>query len=137
MQLIIVETLNILDNQLADSKKEVLLQWLSLVGLAVLLVILFIFLEVKPFQVSDPYSINVLSLPGDPVKGEGIFQMNCAGCHLSPMNSQVGPSLERISQHKSDLAIIKQVVSGETPPMPQFQPNEQEMADLLSYLKQI
>ncbi|MCL2932403.1 MAG: cytochrome c [Trichodesmium sp. MAG_R03] len=126
-----------MDNQLADTKKEVLLQWLSLVGPAILLVILFIFLEVKPFQVSDPYSKNVLSLQGDPVKGKGIFQMNCAGCHASPMKSQVGPSLDKISQHKSDLGIINQVVSGQTPPMPQFQPNEQEMADLLSYLKKI
>ena len=126
-----------MDNQLADTKKEVLLQWISLVGPAVLLVILFIFLEMQPFQVSDPYSKNVLSLQGDPVKGKGIFQMNCAGCHEWPIDSQVGPSLERISQHKSDLAIINQVVSGQTPPMPQFQPNEQEMADLLSYLKQM
>ncbi|MFZ4555923.1 MAG: cytochrome c, partial [Pseudanabaena sp.] len=26
---------------------------------------------------------------------------------------------------------------GETPPMPQFQPSPQDMADLLSYLKQL
>ena len=126
-----------MDNQLADTKKETLLRWISLVGLAVLLVILFIFLAVKQFQVSDPYSKNVLSLQGDPVQGQAIFQMNCAGCHEWPVDGQVGPSLEGISQHKSDVAIINQVVSGQTPPMPQFQPNEQEMADLLSYLKEI
>ncbi|MGD1804616.1 c-type cytochrome [Dapis sp. BLCC M126] len=126
-----------MDNQLADTKKETLLKWISLVGLAVLLAILFIILGVNQFQVSDPYSKNVLSLEGDPVKGQAIFKMNCAGCHEWPIDSQVGPSLEGISQHKSDVAIIKQVVSGQTPPMPQFQPNEQEMADLLSYLKQI
>lgn len=124
-------------NQLAETKKEVLRQWIGLVGLAVLLVILFIFLGVKQFQVSDPYSKNVLSLEGDPVQGQAIFQMNCAGCHAWLKDSQVGPSLEGVSQRKSDVGIINQVVSGKTPPMPQFQPNEQEMADLLSYLKQM
>ena len=126
-----------MDNQLADTKKEVLRQWIGLVGLAILLVILFIFLGVKQFQVSDPYSKNVLSLQGDPVQGQAIFQMNCAGCHAWLKDSQVGPSLEGVSQRKSDVGIINQVVSGKTPPMPQFQPNEQEMADLLSYLKQM
>mgnify|MGYP001025801395 FL=1 len=129
--------MKILDNQLADTKKGVLRQWISFVGLALLVVILLIFLGVKPFQVLDPYSKNVLSLQGDPVKGKGIFEMNCAGCHESTINSQVGPSLERISQRKSDLGIISQVISGQTPPMPQFQPSEEEMADILSYLKKI
>ena len=126
-----------MDNQLADTKKEVLREWIGLVGLTILLVILFIFLGVNQFEVSDPYSKNVLSLQGDPVQGQAIFQMNCAGCHAWLKDSQVGPNLEGVSQRKSDVGIINQVVSGQTPPMPQFQPNEQEMADLLSYLKQM
>ena len=124
-------------NQLADTKKEVLFKWITLLSLTVLLVIVFIFLGVREFQISDPYTKNVLSLNGDPVHGHAIFQMNCAGCHEWLLDDQVGPSLEGVSQRKSDATIIKQVVSGLTPPMPQFQPNEQEMADLLSYLKQI
>ena len=126
-----------MDNQLPTTEKEVKLQWAVLIGLAVMLVILFIFLGIRQFQVSDPYTKRVLALNGDTVKGHGIFQMNCAGCHEWPKDSQVGPSLEGISQRKSDVAIIQQVVSGQTPPMPQFQPNEQEMADLLSYLKKM
>lgn len=126
-----------MDNQLADTEKEVLLKRSALVGLAVLLVILLIVLGVRQFQVSDPYTLSVLSLDGDPVKGHAIFQMNCAGCHEWPADSQVGPSLEGVSQRKSDVAIVKQVISGQTPPMPQFQPNDQEMADLLSYLKEM
>lgn len=126
-----------MDNQLVDTEKKVLLKWSALVGLAVLLVILFIFLAVHQSQVSDPYIKSVLSLDGDSVKGHAIFQMNCAGCHEWAAESQVGPSLKGVSQHKSDIAIINQVVSGQTPPMPQFQPTEQEMADLLSYLKQM
>ncbi|MGK7922610.1 MAG: c-type cytochrome [Trichodesmium sp.] len=126
-----------MDNQLSQTKTEVRLQWASLIGLAVLLVILFIFLGIRQFQISDPYTQSVLALNGDAVKGNAIFQMNCAGCHQWPKDSQVGPSLEGISQRKSDPAIIQQVVSGQTPPMPQFQANEQEMADLLSYLKKM
>lgn len=126
-----------MDNQLPTTQKEVTLQWTSLIGLAVLLVILFIFLGIRQSQVSDPYTKSVLALNGNTVKGHAIFQMNCAGCHEWPKDSQVGPSLEGISQRKSDVAIIQQVVSGQTPPMPQFQPNEQEMADLLSYLKEM
>ncbi|RDH51814.1 cytochrome C, partial [Mastigocladus laminosus WC112] len=30
---------------------------------------------------------------------------------------------------------IHQVISGDTPPMPKFQPSAKEMADLLSYLE--
>ncbi|NEP87030.1 MAG: cytochrome c [Okeania sp. SIO2C2] len=126
-----------MDNQLADTKKEVLLKWSALVGLAVLLVVLFMFLGFRQFQVSDPYTKRVLSIDGDPVQGHAIFQMNCVGCHEWVLESQIGPDLEGISQRKSDVAIIKQVVSGQTPPMPQFQPSDREMADLLSYLKQM
>ena len=86
---------------------------------------------------SDPYIENVLSLEGDPLRGHAIFSMNCAGCHASQHGAQVGPSLQDLSQRKSRVNIIKQVISGKTPPMPQFQPGSQDMADLLSYLEQI
>jgi len=49
----------------------------------------------------------------------------------------VGPNLHGVSERKSDAKLVQQVVSGETPPMPQFQPSPQDMADLLSYLKQL
>ncbi len=88
-------------------------------------------------QGSDPYVEDVLALEGDPLQGQAIFLMNCAGCHISQQGEQVGPSLQDVSQHKSRAGIIHQVISGETPPMPQFQPNSQEMADLLSYLEKI
>ncbi len=88
-------------------------------------------------QVSDPYVENVLSLEGDPLRGQAIFLMNCAGCHVSQQGTQVGPSLQDVSQHKSRASIIQQVISGTTPPMPQFQPSPQEMADLLGYLEKI
>nr|WP_263858189.1 cytochrome c [Waterburya agarophytonicola] len=88
-------------------------------------------------KTSDPYSSAVLSLSGDVQKGLAIFQINCAGCHSLQANRNVGPRLENISKRKSSRDLITQVTSGRTPPMPKFQPSQQEMADLLSYLSQL
>ncbi|NES21870.1 MAG: cytochrome c [Symploca sp. SIO3E6] len=88
-------------------------------------------------QISDPYIQNVLSLNGDSVQGHAIFQINCAGCHGLEANGKIGPSLHHVSRRKSEGRLIKQVVSGKTPPMPKFQPSPKEMADLLSYLEEL
>lgn len=85
----------------------------------------------------DQYTQSVLNLSGDPVQGRSIFVMNCVACHGQWANGKVGPSLHGVSDRKSDARLVQQVVSGETPPMPQFQPSPQDMADLLSYLKQL
>jgi mono/diheme cytochrome c family protein len=122
-----------LDNQLA--KSEILLQRLALVGLAVLLVIALAIFSVNLLRISDPYIKGVLSLTGDSVQGHAIFQMNCAGCHGFQADGNVGPSLQGVSKRKSRYSLIHQVISGDTPPMPQFQPSMQEMSDLLSYLE--
>lgn len=85
----------------------------------------------------DPYVRDVLALTGSPVKGHAIFQMNCSGCHGLQADGRVGPSLRHVSDRKSRIGLINQVISGATPPMPQFQPSPQEMADLLSYLESL
>ena len=85
-------------------------------------------------QESNPYITSVMSKTGDPILGHAIFQINCSGCHGLDASGRVGPSLLEISKRKSPYSLIEQVTSGNTPPMPQFQPNPQEMADLLSYL---
>jgi len=83
----------------------------------------------------DPYTKAVLSLEGQPSHGASLFALNCAACHGEEADGRVGPSLRGVSNRRSDPFIIHQVTSGKTPPMPQFQPDPQEMADLLSYLK--
>ena len=88
-------------------------------------------------KTTDPYIQSVMALDGDVQHGLAIFQINCAGCHNLQAEKNVGPRLENISKHKSSKDIITQVTSGRTPPMPKFQPSEQEMADLLSYLNQL
>jgi mono/diheme cytochrome c family protein len=84
---------------------------------------------------SDPYVQKVLAIRGEQNRGHSIFQLNCAGCHGMWADGKVGPSLHRVSSRRSDWSLIQQITSGQTPPMPKFQANPQEMADLLSYLK--
>jgi mono/diheme cytochrome c family protein len=102
--------------------------------MAVMLAIGFGILGIYWQRSADPYAYQVLTLNGDSQNGLAIFQINCAGCHNQKAQKSVGPTLERISKRKSSREIITQVTSGKTPPMPKFQPSEQEMADLLSYL---
>lgn len=92
------------------------------------------FLGLYQLSVSSPYVQEVVGRKGDSVQGHAIFLMNCAGCHGTEASGRVGPSLRDVSSRKSKVSIIDQVISGKTPPMPQFQPSPQEMADLLSYL---
>lgn len=111
------------------------MQRLALIGLAVLLAVLLTIFSVRMVRLSEPYIKSVLVLTGDPVQGHAIFQMNCAGCHGLQADGSVGPSLQSVSKRKSRYGLIHQVISGDTPPMPQFQPSPKEMADLLSYLE--
>lgn len=86
-------------------------------------------------QNTDPYVQNVLQLTGDVGRGHDIFQLNCATCHGLEAAGEVGPNLQGVSSHRSKSALIVQVISGQTPPMPQFQPSERDMADLLAFLE--
>lgn len=124
-----------MDNQLAITEIEVLIKRATLVSLVLIVFILGWIFVLPKLQVSDPYVESVLALKGDPIRGQDIFLYNCAGCHAWQASSQVGPSLQDVSQRKSEVKIIQQVIGGNTPPMPKFQPNVQEMADLLSYLE--
>ena len=122
-----------MDNELY--KPEILIQRLTLIVLAIVLAVLVAIFSVHMIRVSDPYVKSVLSISGDPIQGQAIFQMNCAGCHGLQGDGSVGPSLQGVSKRKSRFGLIHQVTSGETPPMPQFQPSAEKMADLLSYLE--
>lgn len=110
---------------------------LVILALTILLAFSFSSIASDWIKGSDPYMKRVLSTSGDPMRGHAIFQMNCAGCHGWDGEGKVGPSLDGVSKRKSKVSLIDQVVSGRTPPMPQFQPTYQEMADLLSYLEKL
>lgn len=85
----------------------------------------------------NPYIQEVLSYQGNMERGEAIFNVNCAGCHGVQGVGNVGPNLTNVSKRKSEKSIINQVISGQTPPMPKFQPSAEDMADLLAYLQQL
>jgi mono/diheme cytochrome c family protein len=124
-----------LENQLA--KPEIPTRRISIIAIAIILAISACLLGFYHIQVSDPYIHKVLSVQGDSVRGHAIFQINCAGCHGLQADGRVGPSLQHVSGRKSSISLIRQVTSGQTPPMPKFQPSPQEMADLLSYLEKL
>ena len=100
-------------------------------ALTFLVCILGLFSQFSP----DPYISEVLTIKGSIANGSDIFQINCSGCHASKIGGSVGPNLSNIGKRKSKQEIIKQVISGRTPPMPKFQPSSSEMSDLLSYLE--
>jgi mono/diheme cytochrome c family protein len=127
----------LLNHQVAKSEVTSSSQKVWAIAVTVVLAILISVAIAYQFQISDPYTKTVLSLSGDPIRGHAIFQMNCAGCHGSRRGTQVGPSLTDVSQRKSRVGLIEQVTSGKPPPMPQFQPSPQAMADLLSYLESL
>ncbi|MGA0198054.1 MAG: c-type cytochrome [Prochlorotrichaceae cyanobacterium] len=118
-----------------DIKKPILQLLLLLVTLGVIFAC--VYFGFQYVQMRDPYIQLVMAEKGNFTQGAAIFQINCAGCHGIQGDGLVGPSLHGISDRKSTLTLIRQVISGKTPPMPQFQPNPQEMADLLSYLDEL
>ncbi|CEJ43148.1 c-type cytochrome [Umezakia ovalisporum] len=124
-----------MNNQITKPKTRI--QWIALLAAVMLLAAPLGIFGVQMVRASDPYVKNVLSLKGDIVQGNAIFQINCAGCHGLEADGLVGPSLQGVSKRKSRYKLIHQVISGETPPMPKFQPSAQEMADLLSYLENL
>lgn len=106
----------------------------ALTALFVLLAIVLGIFGMAQFHHLDPYAEEVLRLSGNSKQGEAIFQMNCSVCHGLNGRGAVGPSLQGVASRKSKPDLIEQVTSGKTPPMPEFQPSPQAMADLLSYL---
>lgn len=124
-----------LDEQTEDLSS--LLKKAALIAVALVTAVVLSVVAVRYSQASDPYVHQVLSLEGNDSRGEAIFRMNCAVCHGIEATGEVGPKLVGVSDHKTRVGLIRQVISGETPPMPQFQPEPQDMADLLIYLEQL
>ena len=126
---------DILEEQAEDLSS--LLKKATLVAVALVVVVVLSVVAVRYSQASDPYIHEVLALQGNRSRGEAIFRMNCAVCHGLAATGEVGPKLLGVSDHRTKVGLIKQVISGKTPPMPQFQPEPREMADLLEYLERL
>jgi mono/diheme cytochrome c family protein len=130
-------TKELLEKPLTATSPEPTVQRTVITLLAVLLLVVLAFVGIHHFRHADPYVRDVLSHAGDAQRGEVMFQMNCASCHGFDASGWVGPNLHRVASRKSRIGLIHQVTSGSTPPMPQFQPSPQEMADLLEYLESL
>jgi mono/diheme cytochrome c family protein len=125
-------------NIIANSSVRSSPAWQVMLALAIIvLLVAGIVIGLWWQRTHDPYVRDVLALEGQVEQGHAIFQINCAGCHGLEAKGLVGPDLWDVSHRKSQIGLIQQVTSGQTPPMPKFQPNPQEMADLLSYLESL
>ena len=67
-------------------------------------------------------------------EGDTLFKMNCVRCHGITARGLIGPDLHSITLRLNDIEIIKQVIEGDTPPMPSFEIDPQNMSNLLTYL---
>ena len=85
----------------------------------------------------DPFVSATLKIKGSEANGSQLFRINCAGCHGITAQGLVGPNLQDVANRQRDSVLIRQIVSGRTPPMPSFQMDPQQMSDLLAYLESL
>ena len=83
---------------------------------------------------NNEYIIETLGHNGSAEEGDALFKINCVGCHGITARGLVGPDLHSITKRLTDKEIIKQVTGGLTPPMPSFEIDSENMANLLKYL---
>lgn len=131
-----VDSTTLNQSNLANQDNRLIVQFV-LAATTILLCGILIIWGIHRVQVSDPYVHDVLAADGNLERGQQLFLQNCATCHGLKGTGEVGPDLQHVSERKSQVALIKQVISGKTPPMPQFQPNTQDMADLLIFLESL
>ena len=86
---------------------------------------------------TDPYIKATIDLEGSTEQGEKIFRINCVGCHGITAQGLLGPDLHEVTHRATKKEIINQIRQGKTPPMPSFQIEPQQTADILAYLESL
>ena len=117
----------------AAEKKRKLEIWKMVLIVLLVTFIIFVLIYLKNHE-SNQYILKTLELEGSVKDGNALFKTNCVGCHGITARGLVGPDLHSITQSFNDKEIIKQVTGGLTPPMPSFEIDPQNMANLLKYL---
>ena len=117
----------------AAEKKIKLEIWKKVLIVLLVAFIIFVLIYLKNHE-SNQYILKTLELEGSVKDGNALFKTNCVGCHGITARGLVGPDLHSITQSFNDKEIIKQVTGGLTPPMPSFEIDPQNMANLLKYL---
>ena len=113
-----------------DRRRSLLIVLVAFASVAILLVAAWLFGSAR----RDPYIQATLDLAGSKDHGGQLFRINCAGCHGIAAQGLLGPQLAGITKRTSDITLIRQIISGRTPPMPSFEIEPESMADLLAYL---
>ena len=88
------------------------------------------------------------ALPGDPTKGQAVYQANCTSCHGTSLEGAIGPSLNPIT-HLPGVPnpldpnyLINTITNGRTPPSGPAMPawkgklSEQDIKDVASFIIQ-
>ena len=116
------------------AEKKIKLEIWKMVLIVLLVAFIIIVLIYLKNHESNQYILKTLELEGSVKDGNALFKTNCVGCHGITARGLVGPDLHSITQSFNDKEIIKQVTGGLTPPMPSFEIDPQNMANLLKYL---
>lgn len=74
-------------------------------------------------------------IDGDAAAGADVYASNCAGCHGANGEGGSGPALADEVPEKSD-ADLEGIITNGTGSMPGFELEDQEMADLIAYLRE-
>ncbi len=117
----------------AAEKKMKLEIWKKVFIVLLVAFIIFVLIYLNNHE-TNQYILKTLELEGSVKDGNALFKTNCVGCHGITARGLVGPDLHSITQSFNDKEIIKQVTGGLTPPMPSFDIDPQNMANLLKYL---
>ncbi len=117
----------------AAEKKIKLEIWKKVLIVLLVAFMIFVLIYLNNHE-SNQYILKTLELEGSVKDGNALFKTNCVGCHGITARGLVGPDLHSITQSFNDKEIIKQVTGGLTPPMPSFEIDPQNMANLLKYL---
>jgi mono/diheme cytochrome c family protein len=93
-----------------------------------------------PEKPIGPEVVEVRWQGSDPIRGEALYRSKCYGCHAP--EAGIGPAHNTVDfslRYASDEAIA-QVVRAGRQPMPAFNEtmlNEQELADIIAYLRSL
>ena len=114
----------------SNSKTQLFIKIFIVISFIIVLILLFMIITKENSLFIDKTN----DLKGSVENGKNLFKMNCVGCHGITARGLVGPDLLSVTERLKDSQIINQVLEGRTPPMPSFEMEPQNMADLLSYL---
>lgn len=79
----------------------------------------------------------ILALTGDPTTGEGVFDDHCVACHdKAGVADQVGPALDGVVPGAEDAALVSIILDGKDSMPAQNIADDQDVADLLSWMRQ-